>query len=339
MTDMATLLLTGATGFLGRNILKELEEPSRYSNLKIKTIRLLVRNPGKVEVAKSATNLFEIVMCDLTNPQPEDLQKATASVDIVIHTAALYSIHGKWNEFYKANVIGTRLLIEHLPKGCTFVLTSTYGIYGFNAGAKKPITESHEPKRPFWHYQRSKKMQEDLARELCHERGINFVAIRPPNIIGAGDITGAFNVMKNLEKKRIFLLRDGKGWIPIAHPRDVARAHLLAAGKAQEFNGEAFHLAPFHVTFRDYVNAYAEELGLKPVNRKAPYSLLYAFAWILDRFPFRHDITRFGVKFLGSSDQLDTSKIEQKLGFKANFTFNQTIEEAANWYKSLKPPG
>ncbi len=66
------------------------------------------------------------------------------------------------------------------------------------------------------------------------------------------------------------LLRGGTGSLPVAHPSDVARAHLLALEKAGENDGEAFHLASFHVSFGDYVNAIAAEMGSDWAIRKAP---------------------------------------------------------------------
>ncbi len=154
-------------------------------------------------------------------------------------------------------------------------------------------------------------------------------------ILGPGD-EPAKALMENLEKGRIVLLRGGKGIIPVVHPKDAARAHLLALEKATEFDGESFHLASFQVQFKDYANTFSKELGLKSVKMKAPYSLLYSIGWFLEILPKEYDINRFTIKFLGSNTKLDVSKITEKLGFKPKYGLEQTVKETADWYKSLK---
>lgn len=330
---MKKILLTGGTGFLGKNILKELENPVYKEKLQIESIRLLVRNPAKAKDIKSELYDLEILEGDIIDPIA--VRKAVAGVDAVIHVASKYSLKGKMEDFMSANVDGTRNIIEALKPGTVFILTSSTAVYGYNANKGKPFNEDFEPKNPFGNYQKSKKMQEDLARQLCKEKGIVFVAIRPPMILGPGD-EPAKVLMGGLEEGRVILLRGGKGTIPVVHPRDAAKAHLLALEKASELNGESFHLASFHVRFKDYANAFSKELGLEPLKKKAPYSLVYFLAWLLDISPKEHDITRFTVKFLGSNTQLDVSNITEKLGFKPDYSLEQTVKETADWYKSLK---
>ena len=77
----------------------------------------------------------------------------------------------------RTNVEGTRNIIEVLEPGATLILTSSTAVYGYSANKGKPFSEDYEPKKPFGHYQNSKKMQEDLARELCSEKGISCNSI------------------------------------------------------------------------------------------------------------------------------------------------------------------
>ncbi|MFW9921981.1 MAG: NAD-dependent epimerase/dehydratase family protein [Candidatus Thorarchaeota archaeon] len=327
------LLITGSTGFLGSYILKELENPDYKRKLDIEKIRLLVRNSEKAKKIKSDIYPIEIVQGDLTDRKA--IKRAVEGIDAVIHTASKYNITGKKKDFIQTNVQGTRYLLEELAPGTTFILTSTVGVYGYSANKGKPFKEDYEPKRPFWHYQVTKKMQEDLAREMCKEKGITFVALRPPMISGAGDEPTRI-LMENLEKKRIFITRGGKGIVPVAHPIDAARAHLLALEKAKEVNGKAFHFVSFHIKFIDFANTFCEKLGLKPVKIRAPYWFIYAFAAFMEFLPFPSDFSRFSVKILGASDTLDTTNIEKDLEFKPIKNVHDVVNEAVEWYKSLK---
>lgn len=225
--------------------------------------------------------------------------------------------------------------MEALNKGSILILTSSVGVYGYNANKGKPFTEEYEPKMPFWHYQVTKKMQEDLARVKCKEKGIIFVALRPSMILGPGDEpTRIF--MENIEKRRIILARGGKGFIPVVHPIDAAKAHLLALEKATKVNGEVFHFSSFHVRFKDLANAFTKEMGIKPIKMRVPYWFIYSFATIMEELLKNSPYSRFAVKFLGASDQLDFSKITQQLGYQPIYKLEETIKETVDWYKSLK---
>jgi dihydroflavonol-4-reductase len=330
---MARLLITGSTGFIGKRIIEELEKVDLKNKMKIDTIRLFVRNSEKAASLKSNKYQLETFIGDLRDD--DSIAKATKDVDYVIHTAALYKTYGKKNPFYEINVEGTRKLIESLDNCKGFLLTSTYGVYGFNV-SDEPVKENFEKKNPFWHYQESKLEQEELAQKLCKEKGINFIALRLPNVIGAGDTVGAYGILQNIEKGMIFLLRKGEGKLPISHVSDIARIHVKALQKIDQYQSEIFNVASTHVTFKKYVNAYAKKMGLKPINKKAPYWLMYGFAAILELLPIMKDFNRFGVKFLGANNELDTTKVEKELGFEPKYSFDETISETVDWYLSLK---
>ncbi|HUT82115.1 MAG TPA: NAD-dependent epimerase/dehydratase family protein [Candidatus Bathyarchaeia archaeon] len=327
------LLITGATGFLGSYILRELDKPVYKDKFSIEKINLLVRNREKAKNIKHNQFPINIIEGDITDEQA--VKKAVEDVDTVIHVASLYKIWGRKKDFYNINVKGTEYLLNALQPGSTFILTSTIGVYGYSANKGKPTTEEVDPMKPFWHYQKSKKIQEDLARNICKLKNIKFVAIRPPMISGPGDESTKI-FMENLEKRRLVLARGGKGIIPVAHPFDTAKAHLLALEKIDKIDGEAFHLASFHISFKEMVDAYADELGFKRIKTKVPYGLIYSLGWFLDLFPFKHNYTRFAIKFLGASDQLIMDKIVNKLGYKPEYTFEQTVKENVIWYNSMK---
>jgi nucleoside-diphosphate-sugar epimerase len=178
---MAMLLLTGATGFLGSWILEQMRQEETCRKLGFDTLRLMVRRPEKLAQAPLPGTRLEVRQGDLL--EPESVRSAAQAADAVLHVAALYDTHSPWRTFYRSNVEATRALVSGMKAGSSLVLTSTYGVYGFpNAG--RPITEDYEPKRPLWHYQRTKWLQEQEARALCRERGIRFVALRPPTVIG-----------------------------------------------------------------------------------------------------------------------------------------------------------
>ncbi|MFQ5951210.1 MAG: NAD-dependent epimerase/dehydratase family protein, partial [Candidatus Geothermarchaeales archaeon] len=177
----------------------------------------------------------------------------------------------------------------------------------------------------------------DAARRLCEEKGIKFTALRPSSIIGPGDYFAVPTVIRNILEGRMVLVGGGDNTVPFAHPSDVASAHLLALQHIDENDGEAFHLASFHVPFREYVAAYCRELGVDPVTRRLPYFLAYVVATLRNIGPFSSDVTRFTVKFISSHSVLDQTKITERLGWNPKYDLEKTVRETVEWYQTEKP--
>ena len=334
---MSILLLTGSTGFIGSWIFQMLEESDIAKDLGYDTLRLLVRNTSKAKELKSKK--FEIEIAEGILLKPESLAKATDGVDAVIHTAALYDTRSSKRAFYLANVEGTRALIESLASGTRFVLTSTYGVYGF-PNSEEPITEEFEPKRPIWHYQKSKKLQEDLAKKLCRERNIRFCALRPPTTIGPREYLTVPILIRSIQEGRMMLIGGGENIIPFAHGADAARAHLLALKRIDENDGNAFHFTSFHVSFKNLVSAFCTALDLPPVDRSVPFFIASTIALLSDgirRIGIDLPYTRFTVRFIASHSLLDQEKIRSTLGYEPEYDLEVTVQESVRWFIENKP--
>ena len=259
--SVGTLLLTGATGFLGSWIFDLLGRERAASRLGYDRVRLFVRNPDKARGMSLPDAKVELAQGDLAHIGT--VSRAAEGIEAAIHVAALYDMRSKWRDFYRSNVEATGALVRAMPTGSRLVLTSTYGVYGFPVA--HDIREDYEPKRPMWHYQKTKKLQEDLARTLCAERGIRFAALRPPTVIGARElfsvpttigailqgrmmlVGGGTNTLRarprrrqgpppraganRLDRRNLFSLRE--------LPRDLRRVHRRVVHGARRPDGEA----------------------------------------------------------------------------------------------------
>jgi nucleoside-diphosphate-sugar epimerase len=334
---MSTLLITGATGFLGSRILEMLEKEKIPGDLGYDTVRLLVRDPTKVKNHKNTNMRIEVIKGDLLDH--ESLKKAAEDVSGVIHSAALYDVRSSKKSFFSVNVEGTKALIRSCSRGTRFVLTSTYGVYGF-PNRKEKINEDYEPKKPIWHYQKSKKRQEDVARVLCRERDMRFVALRPSTIIGPGDLFVIPSMIELIKRGRMMLIGVGENQLPFVHVADAARAHLLALQHIDENEGEAFHFSGFTVRFRDFLSAICSEMDVPPVKKHVPYFVAYfagALGDVLRTVTVDTSFSRFTVAFLSSHSLLNTSKIEERLRFFPEYGLEKTVKESVDWYKTHTP--
>lgn len=166
----ARVLITGARGFIGHHIVKELLN----QNANILTC----------DRTKADFNNEKVICKQVDILNRENLFRCIADFQptSVIHLAAIASpVYGNIAELYDINVRGTENLLSGLKSGTRVVLTSTAGVYGNSE--KRLITED-TPYNPQNHYSLSKMVMEYIAKTYQDELDIKI--IRPFNIIGHG---------------------------------------------------------------------------------------------------------------------------------------------------------
>jgi dihydroflavonol-4-reductase len=207
------VFLTGATGFVGRHVLRALEEAGFR-------VRALVRDPARrLEGA-------ETVAGDLR--RPGELVRALDGCRYLVHCAALYSFAPRDRaSLWPVNVAGTAGLLEaaRLAGVERAVVTSSAATVG-PARGERPATESdHAPEGTGSAYHRSKVEQERAALAAR----VPTVLVLPTAPVGPGD-------WKPTPTGQV-ILEFARGWVKFAPPpgglnlvpvEDVARAHVLA---------------------------------------------------------------------------------------------------------------
>ena len=172
--------VTGATGFLGSHVARALAE--RGADL-----RLLVRANSNI---KNIADLkAELVAGDLRDPA--SLEQGIAGCDVVFHVAADYRL---WvrdpNEMYRANVEGTRAILEAARRNGVrrVVYTSSVATMGFTSNGQ-PADENSPVSldNMIGHYKRSKFIAEQLAIEAARA-GQEVVIVNPSTPVGERDI-------------------------------------------------------------------------------------------------------------------------------------------------------
>ena len=176
------VLLTGATGFVGRNLLLDL-----LQDTSIERIAACVRHGGKL-----VSLLAEEGICGV----PEKLEilsgtdrdwgvnRLPFAPDVAVHSAGVLFAH-KAKDYYTCNVDGTRRLISELPESCRIVVLSSQSAAGPTPSDIQARSEA-TPCAPLSEYGKSKKqMEEMLALEFSAPRDI--VILRPPMVLGPRD--------------------------------------------------------------------------------------------------------------------------------------------------------
>lgn len=166
------VLVTGATGFIGRSVVRRLGAAGR-------AVRCLVRDPVLAE--RAGLPPASLVVGALEDPVA--LARATAGCRAVLHLAGATRALGA-RGFHAANALGTARLAAATPDGVRFVQVSSLAAAGPSVdGASSSVRA--EDGRPCSHYGRSKRDGELALLE--HAARLDWCVVRPPIVYGPGD--------------------------------------------------------------------------------------------------------------------------------------------------------
>ena len=322
-----TTLVTGATGFLGSALARELLKDGR-------TLKLLVR---KNSDRRNIDELdCEVAYGDLRDR--DSLKSALAGCHTLYHTAAYYSLwsHDK-RLIYDINVQGTRNILESALEMDVekVVYTSTVGCIGLSEDGN-PANEN-QPMNPATlcnDYKLSKYEAEQVAHELFG-RGLPVIIVNPSTPIGPRDIkptpTGKI-ILDFLNRKMPAYIDTGLNLIDVA---DCARGHILAEEKGRP--GERYILGNKNMSLKDILLALETLTGLKAPRIKLPYWVAYtaglACEWASDNITHQPpSVPLAGVKMAKYFMYFDPSKAIKELGLPQNPVEN-ALEQAVRWFK------
>lgn len=319
---MPTALVTGAAGFLGRTVVRELAARGI-------AVRALLRASSDASVLPPGV---EIVRGDVSDPAA--LRPAVEGCELVYHLAGVRRAADR-ETFLTVNAGATRLLLEACvaagAAGRRFVLAGSLAACGPSREGKR----EEEPFAPVEWYGESKAEAERIAMSFS---GRLPVAIgRPPRILGPGD-------RENLFFFRIvargFLLRvlgpaRPLSWIEVD---DCARAFALL-GERPEAVGQAFFLAsPERTSVEGLQREVARALGVSPRTVPVPPAALSALGWAADavtrltgrRFPLNRKLVR---QVLAPGWTCATEKAERLLDFTAGTSLRESVARSARDYR------
>ncbi|HVJ87585.1 MAG TPA: SDR family NAD(P)-dependent oxidoreductase [Caulifigura sp.] len=233
------MLVTGAAGFLGRRLVRELAGEGLR-------VRCFLRASSKTDDLRSFVGdalwpQVDIVRGDLMNPA--DCRAAVDGIDVVLHAAA--GLTGSSAVMFLNTVVPTRRLmdacIEQQVK--RFVLVSSLGVYGAASLKKNSVLDESCPVDEAAHlrdpYTYSKVVQEQAAWEAHRERGLPLVVIRPGVIYGPG--RGALSNRIGLQVGGRMLRIGGGRQLPYVYVDHVATA-MRQAALEPDVVGEAFNV-------------------------------------------------------------------------------------------------
>ena len=322
------VLVTGAAGLLG----------SHVAELVLKrgdAARLLVR-PGE-NVSWLAGAGAEVCRGDLADRA--SLEAAVEGVDMLVHCAARMGPWGPESEYELVNVRGPKIVTETaMAAGVQRIVhVSSIDVHGLVVGdgvdETAPFGKERDP------YCRSKTAGELELQRLIKDRGAPVTIVRPGLIYGPRDTHSFGRFARLVEQHKMVIIGSGNNHLPLIYVTDVARGILLA-GEAGQAIGRIYLLVNEElVTQRDYFNAIARELGVRPPKWHVPYRLalaLGATAELVGHLTGSEQpppLMRFGLKQMGGENCFVISRARNELGFSPQVNLAEGVREGIAWYR------
>ena len=322
-----TILVTGASGFLGSHVARLLAERGE-------SVRVLLR-------PASRTGLLDGLAVERVSGDLRDrgsLDKALDGVQTVYHVAADYRLWARNpREIYESNVQGTRNLLAAAQRARVekFVYTSTVGTIAVPRNGVLPDESTVSSiDEMIGAYKRSKWLAEQEARRAAAE-GLPVVIVNPTTPVGPCDAkptpTGRI-IVDFLNGRMPAYLDTGLNFVPV---EDAAAGHLLAAERGRI--GERYILGGENLKLQQALEILSRASGRPAPRMRIPHSLALAAGYadaVLSRLTGREpQIPLEGVRMARHSMFVNAERARAELGFSPG-PLAAAFERAVRWYES-----
>lgn len=255
------VLVTGASGFIGSHLYKELSKQGH-------SVVALVHSLDQSRINQQSLG-DNIVSCEISDiKQIHGIFKENTEIDCVFHVAALTVDAGTESPtpHLTNNVHATLNLLEccRLYNVNKFVFSSTWAVYGILPNWREarylPVDELH-PVCPNDYYAVSKVHSETDCKFYHEKYGISSIVLRYSRVYGAGRRRGVLLDFMERALQNKTLRVDGDISLDIVHVHDVVQANILAKQKASGFeifnigSGEEVRLYDLALRIRDLIRS------------------------------------------------------------------------------------
>jgi len=324
VTKQTKVLVTGATGFLGKRLAKRLVEEGY-------PVRALARKLSNVCALKKLR--VEIAFGDLGDES--SIAAAVKGVDVVVHAAA--GTNGTAKDSNTATIQGTRNVLEacktsRVKKLVYISSCNVYEVAGYTEN--QVVTEEAQLERfPLrrGHYSAAKLQAEALVTEAMNHGGCPIVVLRPGTLYGPG--AEVYTRMMGVSfARRIFVVfGNGESELPLLYVDNavdaIVECMINCAADNQVFNVVDQDL----VTKKMYIERVVKPLYPKATAIYCPMSLLITLTWLQEKLlAILGKQTFLTVYRLVSSQKrvrYGTSKIENAIGWRSHTSFKQGAEQ------------
>jgi nucleoside-diphosphate-sugar epimerase len=327
--DPASVLMTGASGFLGGRLAQMLAERGER-------VRVLAR--GSSDLRHLSQLQIQIVRGDLGDAAT--LAEAVRGARVIYHCAACSTDWAPWATYVAANVAGTQNVLEAAVRAGTverFLHVSTTDVYGY---PQVPCEESAPMRDVGLPYNRTKIQGEEAVWRAHREHGLPVTVVRPATIYGPRGKDFVVEIAKLLRQRLMLLIDGGRARGGFTYVDNVAQAMIDAAASSRTV-GRAYNISDgTGVTWRNYTWALADALGYPRPWLRLPFSAAMALAPAMEavqrtlRLPGRPLLTRHAVHLVGQDQEFPAAQAREDFEFAPRVSFAEGIAQSAAWVRS-----
>ncbi|MEO0123660.1 MAG: NAD(P)-dependent oxidoreductase [candidate division WOR-3 bacterium] len=314
------LLVTGATGFIGKNFVLD--------RAKVSPIKILVRRTSNIIVYKDHPNVL-INYADLENDQ--GLDQALEDVDIVVHCAAR-TMGRSYYEFYHANVVATQNLINAMRRKKVNKILFLSSQSAGGPGSSKNGVDEKTNSAPVSFYGITKR----LAEEIVINSGLDYIILRPCSVYGPYDME-ILKIIRILEKGFCPNISKEEKYINLIFEKDLIALMEIIIAKSL-FNHKTYYVSDgICYAFNEVIKTIQEILQKKEcikINIPEHVALLFG---ILSDLLIPQKIRLVGYDKIKEMSQsfwvCVSSSIMEDAGWSPHYDLKKGMEETIRWYR------
>ena len=315
------VLVTGASGLLGAGVAQILA--SRGDQ-----VTVLQRRPAGLGLPE--------VLADVADPAA--IRDAVAGQEAVVHLAAKVNVVGPWREYRRANIDGTRHVVQACrDAGVTrLVYVSSPSVAHSGRSLVGVAAEPADPVSTSGPYARSKAVAEQIA--LAADRGaLAVVAVRPHLVWGPGDTQLVGRIVARARAGRLPIIGSGAALVDSTYVDNAVDALVAAVDRCPQVRGEALVVTngeprPIGEILVGLCNA----AGVRPPHHRVPKRLAVGAGAVLQAvWPNGNGeppITRFVAEQMSTAHWFDQRRSREVLHWRPRVSLDEGFAALARWY-------
>jgi len=264
---MMKSLVTGGGGFLGRYIVEALQAQGHEVAVLCRGDYPFLRQQG-----------VRLIQADLADAPA--VRQACDGIERVFHVASRTGPWGRYEDFHRTNVQGTRNLIEACQAAGVHKLiytSSPSAVIGFDD--LRGVNETCPyPTRPISAYQHTKMLAEQMVLSANGQQDLVTTALRPHAIWGPRDTQLLPALIERHKAGKLVRVGTGENLISVSYVENAASWHLQAADAAPALAGGKVYFVnePEPVNMWAWIDQLLASIGLPPVRKQASYRTAHA---------------------------------------------------------------
>ncbi|MBQ9765390.1 MAG: NAD-dependent epimerase/dehydratase family protein [Lachnospiraceae bacterium] len=326
-------LVTGAAGFLGSTICRQLvERGDRVRAFVLPNDKSVVYLPEEVEICKGD-------ICEMDDVK-RFFEVPEGTETIVLHIASIVTVAPDYDPLVmNVNVGGTKNIIRccltHPECKKLVYCSSTGAIPETKKGKRIKEVMYFDEDQVVGCYSRSKAIATQAVLDAVKTDGLNACVVHPSGILGPEDFAMGETT------KTVVQIINGEmpmgidGSFNLCDVRDLAAGTIAAADKGRK--GHCYILGNEEVSFKDFANMLVRESDCKPIKQFLPISMANLLASMLEKKAKRSGkkplMTTFSVYNLARNNKFDSSKARAELGYTTR-SYEETIRDEIAWLKA-----